>query len=505
MAEKTISNDLYKLTPTPLQVGDKKLQLTYDPDNGETKLYEIITVGGVQTAKGEIYKNGVWNITGMNAVSNQDERIKIHDQVKTAITKARSTSGGVDPAFVKNNIGSLDTQIGGGTTPTGPQGIAPIIGNILGAITNPVGALSDFDVSGNLFDDPNEKRLFGDSKLLTYPINLLTEQQDRIEISQYRYQPTGAKQLFNDPGKIIRENLQRGSALSKLIGMAILPIPNNISDSNNVSWGKDQMDALTAGATGLAMNNMKTYLGGGVGAGSIAAIIELLSKGQSPVGALQAAKGGAAGLLYADLLSNAAQSKAATGSLASSFASQVLKLAQFEVPPESILARGFGIIPNSNLELLFNSPELRSFQFAYRLSPRSAEEARNVKRIIRFFKQGMSPRKQTGDAGQSSAGQNSYFLGTPNVFKLSYKTGKNNSISGLNKFKTCALRSFNVNYSPDGNWAAYDEGQPVSVTITMEFGELEPIYNTDYQTSIFKDKDVNRDDLYPVQDDDVGY
>ena len=48
------------------------------------------------------------------------------------------------------------------------------------------------------------------------------------------------------------------------------------------------------------------------------------------------------------------------------------------------------------------------------------------------------------------------------------------------KFKTCALRKFTTDYSPDNMWAAYDEGQPVSVTIVMEFGELTPIYSGDY-------------------------
>jgi hypothetical protein len=84
---------------------------------------------------------------------------------------------------------------------------------------------------------------------------------------------------------------------------------------------------------------------------------------------------------------------------------------------------------------------------------------------------------------------------------LRYKTGINSSISALNKFKVCALTGFSVNYSPDNNWTAYDEGQPVSVSITLQFKEIEPIYNTDYKTSIFED----RNDLDKVEDDDVGY
>jgi hypothetical protein len=326
---------------------------------------------------------------------------------------------------------------------------------------------------------------------------MITSQQDRLEISQFRYKPTGAESIFNNPAKVIQENIQRNSALSDFIGMSVLPIPNGVSDGNNVSWGADQMNSLTAGATGLALTKMGTYAATGGGVGGLAAALKVLTKGQSPLGVLDAVKGGMAANLYGDLLSAAADSAAAKGTAASAFASQILKMAQFEVSPESILARGFGIIPNSNLELLFNSPELRQFSFSYRMSPRSKEEARNVKRIIRFFKQGMAPRKQIGQAGQAS-----FFLGTPNVFKLRYKTGKDKPISGLNKFKVCALTGFSVNYAPEGNWAAYDEGQPVTLTMAMQFSELEPIYNTDYKTDIFS---TRTSDLDSVQDDDVGY
>ena len=499
MAEKAVSNDFHPIPQTPLS--DKKVQLTYDPTNGNTKLYEIVTVGGVQTGKTEIYTNGVWSITGIGVISDSKQRITVHDKVINSITNAKNISGtGILPGFIVNKAGSQDTGIGGVISPTAPSTLQQI-GNIGKAITDivtdPIGALTPFDVSGTAFNDVNEKRLFGDKKLLIYPIDMITSQQDRLEISQFRYKPTGAESIFNNPAKVIQENIQRNSALSDFIGMSVLPIPNGVSDGNNVSWGADQMNSLTAGATGLALSKMGTYAGTGLLAGLGGLISAATSKGQSPLGPLNAAKGGMAANLYLDVLSAAADSAAAKGTAASAIASQVLKMAQFEVSPESILARGFGIIPNSNLELLFNSPELRQFSFSYRMSPRSKEEARNVKRIIRFFKQGMAPRKQTGQAGQAS-----FFLGTPNVFKLRYKTGKDKPISGLNKFKVCALTGFSVNYAPEGNWAAYDEGQPVTLTMAMQFSELEPIYNTDYKTDIFS---TRTSDLDSVQDDDVGY
>ena len=494
MAEKAVSNDFHPLPPPVLSLPgqEEKMQLTYDPTNGNTKLYKIVYFNGAVTGKTEIYTNGIWSINGVDAISDSKQRITVHDKVINSITNAKNISGtGILPGFIVNKAGSQDTGIGGVISPTAPSTLQQI-GNIGKAIvdivTDPIGALTPFDVSGTAFDDVNEERLFGNPKLLIYPIDMITSQQDRLEISQYRYKPTGAESIFKDPTKVIQENIQRNSALSAFIGMSVLPIPNGVSDGNNVSWGADQMNSLTAGATGLALSKMKDYASA-AGLGAIGGAV-------IGAGLLQTAKFAMAANLYGDLLSAAADSAAAKGTAASSLASQVLKMAQFEVSPESILARGFGIIPNSNLELLFNSPELRQFSFSYRMSPRSSSEARNVKRIIRFFKQGMAPRKQTGQAGEAS-----FFLGTPNVFKLRYKTGKDKPISGLNKFKVCALTAFSVNYAPEGNWAAYDEGQPVTLTMAMQFSELEPIYNTDYKTDIFS----TRSDLDKVQDDDVGY
>ena len=56
--------------------------------------------------------------------------------------------------------------------------------------------------------------------------------------------------------------------------------------------------------------------------------------------------------------------------------SKILNMAGFDVSAESILARGRGVIPNNNMELLFNAPALREFQFNWKMSPRSEDEAK---------------------------------------------------------------------------------------------------------------------------------
>ena len=66
---------------------------------------------------------------------------------------------------------------------------------------------------------------------------------------------------------------------------------------------------------------------------------------------------------------------------------------------------------NPNMELLFDSPQLRDFTFSFLLSPRSQKEAATIVKIIRFFKQGMSPIRS----------KSRLFLRSPHTFRLAYK------------------------------------------------------------------------------------
>jgi len=346
---------------------------------------------------------------------------------------------------------------------------------------------------------------------LQYPKDALyNKTQDYLQIGQYHYKPPKSDQLFSPDGtkKILTSGLQKTSALAEFLGIVKLPMPNSVTDSNNVSWGDDNMNNLSAAATADVVQNLDTYLGATAGGGLVGAILG----GNAQQGAALGAQGA---LLYK--LLGSAGSQSAQALLKTAGASKVLSMAGFSVSPESILARGFGVVPNSNLELLFNSPTLREFTFQYRMSPRSEPEAKDINKIIRFFKEGMAAKKQdkrSGNQEYGTAGAASYFLGTPNVFQLQYKTTGGNPIQGVNRIKTCALVGFSMNYTADGTWAAYDDGQPVSVIMNMSFKELEPIYDTDYQEDIFDGRaftdnqkfgTLNSGDLYKISPNDVGY
>ena len=50
----------------------------------------------------------------------------------------------------------------------------------------------------------------------------------------------------------------------------------------------------------------------------------------------------------------------------------------------------------------------------------------------------------------------------------------------MGRVKECALQSISVNYTPEGNYATFPDGAMTSYELTLGFGELEPIFNSDY-------------------------
>ena len=140
---------------------------------------------------------------------------------------------------------------------------------------------------------------------------------------------------------------------------------------------------------------------------------------------------------------------------------------------KNVFTRATGKVMNPNLELLFTGPNLRSFAYSFRFTPREEAEARMVRSIIKMFKRAMAPRRKGGKL----------FLESPHVFKLKYyfKGGREHPF--LNKIKTCALQNFTVQYAPDGSYMTYDDGSMTSYTINMTFGELNPIYESDIDES----------------------
>ena len=475
--------------------------LEYDTETGGVKVIQQNAPAGTAP----IYLDGSFAPSATTLGYSSTEQAQLHQQIIGLIQNAHTAVGGVNsgaklPQWAQP--GSTNNQPG--QTSVQPTTTVGSIQNIWGALIDPVQAIenaaSNFDGVGN------EESLFGTKKdaSLTYPNDLMHSQQDHFVIAMYSYKPSKGKQLFGATGEaakdnarnILRYGAQSNGNLENHIGTVFLPMPQQMQDSNSVSWGRDEMSNLAGAVTANTAGNFApTLMAAGLG-GGLGGALDLLFGGSGGAGASAGAKLGLQGKNILDLVSKGGVSDELASLIGANATSKILKASGFAVSPESILARAEGIVPNSNLELLFEAPNLRSFNFTYRLSPRSAPEARTVRRIIRFFKQGMAPKKSNARAGEGT-----FFLGSPNVFKLEYKNGTK-EINGVNKFKTCALIDLKINYTPDNNWAAYDGGQPVSTIISLTFTELEPIFDTDYQEN---NRFPTREDLFSVNSDSVGY
>jgi hypothetical protein len=455
----------------------KNFNLQYDPTNGNVQLVEtgILALGTTP-----LFYNGNFRTDFLDNLGvTTQEKNTLYQQIQSSVNTAHKNAGG-NAAGLKLPSWAQLSQIGQapGSTNAPPGATPPIPG--AGSILSPVNPVS----INNSFVSANAKSVYGGT--WKYPSDILELQQDTLQISQYRYKAPNqdAFTQVNNSASIFLQGLQRNSAIQDYQGTVILPIPSGVQDSNGVDWGGgNTMNNITAAVTSYMQQNAPQAIAGQLGTALLGASTGIPPQLANQIGTIAAATGFD--------INNIMQRQ----DISAVISSLLLKNAGFDVAPETILSRGYGIIPNANLELLFNGPTLRQFRFTYRMSPRSENEALEIRKIIRFFKQGMAARKQNA---QNGSGASSLFLGTPNVFKLEYKSG-GASIPGLNKFKICALTGLSANYAPDGTWAAYDGGQPVSLALAMDFQELEPIYESDYQETVA----VN--DNPKVGPDDIGY
>jgi len=306
------------------------------------------------------------------------------------------------------------------------------------------------------------KRTYRDrGGVLRYPYEALTERTDYLQIDINQYEPvkdrTGSIVGRTNRVSPLRARNPFGLTTKSLVnkGTILLQIPSQVEDGNSVNYGSSELNSIAGAAVSGAVDLM-SGVGEAIGAGKIG---EAGGKaGEAAKNALEAAG------INPNTAVALATKKIAT-SVVSSFGGNVTV--------NQLLQRESGQIFNPNMELLFNGPTLRSFRFAFKMTPRSPEEAEQCKLIIRTFKMNMAPKVTSG------RGTTSLFLNTPNVFELRYKSGAANH-PFLHRFKQCFLTDISVNYTAEGVYATYEGREPVSMIMNLTFKELEPIYDQDY-------------------------
>ena len=328
--------------------------------------------------------------------------------------------------------------------------------------------------------DIQRKRLakYGRKKqggVLRYPAELLTEHADYLQIDIERYEAIGSTYVnrsggsdryvtgnivTNRAGRTTSGRLSRKPLINA--GTILLPIPAQLQDSNNVVYGDSKLNGLAAAGV-EAVGSAMTKAGQDIAKGET---LDLTGQAEEFQKALKSGLGNN----NQSALTNAADL------LTKKLAAEAVNIFGANVTPNQLLARGNGEILNPNMELLFSDVTIRNFRFSFKLTPRNKKEAEQVKLIIRAFKRNMAPQAQGGVANGSQ-----FFLRTPNIFKLRYRSG-NKDHPFLHKFKQCFLTDMQTTYTADGVYSTYEDGTPVSMQMDLSFKELQPIYDIDYDT-----------------------
>ena len=260
---------------------------------------------------------------------------------------------------------------------------------------------------------------------LCYPVTLRRGNQDRLKIT------------------ILDRDLRNTNRLSgkrtpgNPIGSVVLPVPGNLKDDNKVDFKNGTLNPLEVAAAEVALTALLN----------------------------PAATGSEVKSLFDRVVSAKGDLKQLTASL---FTGRAINRTGNE-----LLTRARGTVVNPNLELLFNGPTLRPFNFQFRLSPRDRGESIEIRKIIRMFKQSSAVRSTASN----------FFLRAPNTYKLQFFEGSSTFSSDhafLPKIKECALLGFGVNYTPDGTFMSYENSSMVSYDVTFASQEIDPITNEDY-------------------------
>lgn len=467
-----------------------KYEINVNVQTGQRQIYTIDAVFRTRELLATVNANGT--VTRTNAYNNIAQLPNGQTRLKAILDSSRTAAnkivGSVGTPEQKKRLAEQKefTRLKGGAEPPGSPSAAPS-GNTDQGGPNSGGNNADAGAAGATAADISQLRTvenFNDDKSFGtyyYPETIGSKLQDYMMITTYNYQvadifkqASGADGFFSN----VKSGLIFGGAnisqktLEDSLGYVLLPIPSNLTESNQTGWGESSLNSMAAGLMSEAGNVVGSVVNGDL----IGGIQDITSAARN----VFSKSGGARSQIEQQLTLNAA-------------ASLVQKLG-IAVDAEAYRARVTGTVINPNLELLFNGPKLRGFQFSFKMAPRTQKEAQQIRGIIKFFKKAMAPKRAKNSA-------DSFFLGAPNVFKIDFMHDGAPS-NALPTLKTCALTNFNVNYTADGFYSAFWDGQPVSVQMDMTFAELTPIYNDNYDfddTVGFKSGDIDNP-LFTVRD-----
>jgi len=283
------------------------------------------------------------------------------------------------------------------------------------------------------------------SAVLRYPKDKINVDSDYVVFEFYEYSPpfrkrnatpteTGRNIDYNQSYQYTKQDTEKFSTIA-------MYMPEDISTGFKGNWG------------GKAFSNIGRDALRGFGADTLLDKLGGMAKGIQDAG---------------DNLLNM------TGAAAVSKA--ISKITGDSLTPNDVFGSISGAILNPNTELLFDSVDMRNFQLKFKLVPRAIEEVYDINQIVKQFKQATLPTRDPGVVfKRKNVGIANNFIGVPAVCRVSFmKGGAEHPV--LPRFKMCAITQVDVNYTPDGSYATYRDGQPVAMTLAINFQETKLVF-----------------------------
>ena len=418
--------------------------------SGDIDIFENVTSGGltipvkIRTVKSDGTKDNIWN-SDRNKQFFDSSKSHTKEQLKNLVSQVRQAALPIakkelpESQFdaLKKTEGMKSTA---NTTTIDENQEAPAVSD----------AESGLSSSSAAYAQTKRKVPRGKREPYRYPKAVPELGYDFIRIKSYKYKAGGRESLKLGNRDSAKERLIKNNEVQETI---ILPMQPNFSESNAVSWGGDNLNPLKMMGAGFASGVIQAM-------GDAADATDAFKKSRDTIKSTFTNLGNDVSAIIDDSASGRA--------LVAYFAGQAVGA--------NILGRSAGVTLNPNLELLFNGPNLRTFSFNFRFTPRSKEESEEVREIIRVFKKNMAVQRSDSNL----------FLLTPNIFTLEYIYNAKGNNAGqihpyLNIFKPMAMTNLNVNYTPDGSYMTYNStGSLTQYDLQMSFGEIEPIYADEY-------------------------
>ena len=296
---------------------------------------------------------------------------------------------------------------------------------------------------------------------MAYPVDIDLE-QDHFKITRYNYIRPDINQSKPSRTFAFRKLAGDGVKGSKIKGSVILPMPKPV-DVFSADWGKNEMNMTEITAMGAA--NALTFGGALTGKSGAQRGEEAFARIRAGRSFIPNPLNMAAGAIDRGM-------QASQSLIAQTLTNKANAMFGTDISTDTFLARTGGKVLNPNAEILFEGPTIRGFPFQFQMIARSEEEGKEIRRIIKFLKEGMAPKFR-----------NTTFIESPDIFTLAYKNGKGDRdiLKTVNRFSPggLALTSLQVDYAPSGYWSAYRDSQPVAIKLDMTFSELRPLYETD--------------------------